>query len=71
MLKLIRKNLKLIIISTIICSIICGCIIYRKKQQKKVVKKDLDIIQVRDETMDLSQSPQQQPDISALDHNKH
>jgi hypothetical protein len=71
MLKLIRKNLKLIIIATIICSIICGCLIYRKKKQKKVVKKDLDIIQVREETLDLSQSPQKQPDISALDQVKN
>lgn len=69
MLKLIQKNLKLIIIVTIICSIICGCIIYRKKQQKKVIKKDLDLIQAREETMDLSQSPQEQPKISDLDHN--
>ena len=71
MLKLIKNNIKLIIIAMIICLSICYFFIYRKQKQNQVYKKDVDIIQVREETMDLSQSPQDQPDIKELDQIKN
>ena len=71
MLKLIKKNIKLIIVILIICCIVGGCCFYINKKQKQQQKKDVDIIQVREETMDLSQSPQEQPDIKELDQVKN